>query len=386
MYICSSSNSVSKDACSLYDCLYDMAEEESQKESPEPTPFECNLAKLIKEQDIISNEKHALQTADIDRLVNFITQLITLIKQGKAPKNVHRYKSSENKLARTVTYSNHTKKVYLDLKTVLGRGRYKKARLGIKVDTKTLELSFFCPLKVSKFSKFDPLTDAIKECLREDLIAKQMNHPNLLAPYEEQLFYTSTKGEDKLWMATDAALYSGVQYQNLEPKPLLQNFLKIFIQVAKGLKHLHDQDMIYRDVKPANILIYQDLSAKLIDFGLVCHKDATIQGFNPGTLSFQPAQIRNLESTQSKEDDIYGFGMTMLVMYYGTLKEYKGLINNKYFDQLPPNHPEKVFSTLLNQTLSENREERGNLTQIIRDLESILSLIDKPRKAIVLGA
>lgn len=37
----------------------------------------------------------------------------------------------------------------------------------------------------------------------------------------------------------------------------------------KGLKHLHDNNMVHMDIKPANVLIGLDGLYKIADFGLV---------------------------------------------------------------------------------------------------------------------
>lgn len=41
-----------------------------------------------------------------------------------------------------------------------------------------------------------------------------------------------------------------------------------FAELLLGLQHLHDMDIVYRDIKPENILIDIDGHLKVADFGL----------------------------------------------------------------------------------------------------------------------
>lgn len=43
----------------------------------------------------------------------------------------------------------------------------------------------------------------------------------------------------------------------------------LFVLFYQGLKHLHDNDMVHMDIKPANIFIGLDGLCKIGDFGLV---------------------------------------------------------------------------------------------------------------------
>jgi mitogen-activated protein kinase 1/3 len=42
----------------------------------------------------------------------------------------------------------------------------------------------------------------------------------------------------------------------------------IIYEVLKGVKYMHEARVVHRDIKPANILINQDCSIKICDFGL----------------------------------------------------------------------------------------------------------------------
>ena len=43
---------------------------------------------------------------------------------------------------------------------------------------------------------------------------------------------------------------------------------RIFIQITRGLKALHDMKILHRDLKSANVFLYNDGSAKLGDLNV----------------------------------------------------------------------------------------------------------------------
>jgi mitogen-activated protein kinase 1/3 len=55
----------------------------------------------------------------------------------------------------------------------------------------------------------------------------------------------------------------------MSPQYLTTAHIRTFLyQMLKGLKHLHSSSIIHRDLKPANILLNEDCSLKICDFGL----------------------------------------------------------------------------------------------------------------------
>ncbi len=50
--------------------------------------------------------------------------------------------------------------------------------------------------------------------------------------------------------------------------------LRLMAQILVALRHVHEKNVIHRDIKPDNIMLDKDQNAILIDFGLA--------GFNNG--------------------------------------------------------------------------------------------------------
>ncbi|MCB0310701.1 MAG: serine/threonine protein kinase [Bdellovibrionales bacterium] len=55
------------------------------------------------------------------------------------------------------------------------------------------------------------------------------------------------------------------------PKHGLGRALSIGVQLAQGLKGIHDTGIVHRDIKPGNVLVSSEWVAKITDFGLAVH-------------------------------------------------------------------------------------------------------------------
>ncbi len=104
----------------------------------------------------------------------------------------------------------------------------------------------------------------------------------------------------------------------------------IIFQIANGLLALHEQNILHRDVKPANIIINKDNTVQLIDYDIsrIYAEEKAVDTTHSGTYGFiSPEQYINKRT--DVRSDIYSFGKTIELLIescYQNKFEYNQLI------------------------------------------------------------
>lgn len=100
----------------------------------------------------------------------------------------------------------------------------------------------------------------------------------------------------------------------------LDEALRIAAEIATGLDALHRSGLVHRDVKPSNLMLYENGSAAITDFGLAkgpAYTVLTKPGQVMGTLDYlAPELIRGEAATPAT--DIYAFGCVVYECITGT--------------------------------------------------------------------
>ncbi len=142
----------------------------------------------------------------------------------------------------------------------------------------------------------------------------RLDHPNIIRTY--RLGETS----DVFFVAME--LVKGINLQELVerqgPLPWRQVY-DLASQAAEALQHAHDNQLIHRDVKPANLIIDSEGTLKVLDFGLSLINDdedeftlAMIAGQNCiGTPDYiAPEQTQDSFKVDARAD-VYSLGCTL---------------------------------------------------------------------------
>lgn len=102
---------------------------------------------------------------------------------------------------------------------------------------------------------------------------------------------------------------------------ILDETLRLFVDVARAVQFAHQHLVVHRDLKPANVLVGDDGAPKLLDFGIAkllspVADGGTIDGSRPRTPDYaSPEQIAGGAITTAT--DVYGLGLLLYELIAG---------------------------------------------------------------------
>ncbi|XP_004432258.1 PREDICTED: cyclin-G-associated kinase [Ceratotherium simum simum] len=168
--------------------------------------------------------------------------------------------------------------------------------------------------------------------------------------------------------------------------------LKIFYQTCRAVQHMHRQKppIVHRDLKVENLLLSNQGTIKLCDFGSA----TTILHYPDYSWSAQKRALVEEEITRNttpmyrtpeivdlysnfpigEKQDIWALGCILYLLCFGQHPFEDGaklrIVNGKY--SIPPNDSRySVFHGLIRATLKVNPEERLSITELVNQLQEI---------------
>ncbi len=170
-------------------------------------------------------------------------------------------------------------------------------------------------VKRSVFSKGDP--DVLLRFKKEFDIMTRLKHPNLVRVHD---FLTDIEENSYIVMEYVPGITLGKLLKR-ENTIARGQAVEIIVHMLRALGFIHSRNIIYRDIKPDNIIIsISGKTAKLSDFGISdigCAESERIKG----TLLYMAPEV--LEGDITPQIDIFSLGIVLLQMTTGK-PFYKG--------------------------------------------------------------
>ncbi|WP_078576212.1 Stk1 family PASTA domain-containing Ser/Thr kinase [Salipaludibacillus agaradhaerens] len=239
-----------------------------------------------------------------------------------------------------------------------------------------LDRSVAVKMLKEQFSKDD---EFIRRFRREAQSATSLSHPNIVSIFdvgeEEDLYYIVmeyVKGQTLK------------DYITQKGKVSVDETIGILQQIISAVKNAHQNHIVHRDIKPHNILIDEDGTAKVTDFGIArAISEATITHTNSvlGSVHYlSPEQARGGQVTY--KSDLYSLGVLAYEMLSGEvpftgdtavavaikhLQEPLPLLKEK-----DPSIPQSVENFIMKATAKDPLKRFSTTDEMLRDLTTVL--------------
>ncbi len=159
----------------------------------------------------------------------------------------------------------------------------------------------------------------LQRFLLEEWIARRIDNPHVLAARPQ------TRKRSHAYLVTEYVEGQTLAQWMLDhPKPDLEIVRRLVEQVAAGLQAFHRHETLHQDLRPENIMIDRDGTAKIIDFG-----SARVAGIDEMQGPVQPAELLGtvqyaapeyfLGEPGRRQSDVFSLGVIAYQMLSGRL-------------------------------------------------------------------
>ena len=196
---------------------------------------------------------------------------------------------------------------------------------------------------------------------------------NINHPYSVKL-YNHFEDNDKLYLimelASNGNLYNFIQSNKNQKIKTKENIKKIIIQVIEIIKYLHSLDIIYRDIKPENILLDKDYNVKLCDYGWASYlaKGQFCKAYCGTPEYVSPEVIKKYP--YNEKVDIWGIGVLIFELAFG-YPPFTSNFNEDRFNNIkegkinwPKDLNDMELKDLIEKILKVNPKDRISLDEI----------------------
>ena len=221
---------------------------------------------------------------------------------------------------------------------------------------------------------------------REEKIGQKLDHPNIVR-------VLSPEKKSRMYLVMELAEGQSLRALQGNKRMDVDKALNFATQISSALVYLHSRGIVHRDLKPDNVIVTEDGSIKLLDFGIAMDEAArrlTWFGLTPpvGTPDYMaPEQVRGKRG--DVRTDIYALGTMLYEMITGELPYPHGNVHVTMRAKLnqDPRPPSEVMSGLdpkveeiiMHAIERSPRERYTTAREMLADLENPSQVVLRDR-------
>ncbi|GAU25705.1 hypothetical protein TSUD_216340 [Trifolium subterraneum] len=243
----------------------------------------------------------------------------------------------------------------------LGGGSFGSVYEGISDDG-----IFFAVKEVSLLDQGDQGKQSVYQLEQEIALLSRFEHDNIVQ------YYGTEMDESKLYIFIE--LVTKGSLRNLYQRYTLRDsqVSAYTTQILHGLMYLHDQNVVHRDIKCANILVHASGSVKLADFGLAkATKLNDVKSCKGTAFWMAPEVVKGKNKGYGLPADVWSLGCTVLEMLTGEIP-YCNLERMQAIFRIGKGEPPPIPDTLsrdakdfILQCLQVNPDDRPTAAQLL---------------------
>lgn len=220
----------------------------------------------------------------------------------------------------------------------------------------------------------------VRRFQREALSASKLTHPNIVEVYDV--------GEDKGKYYIVMEYIKGQTLKSLVKKRgalMLPEVVDIMFQLLSGIMCAHDSYIIHRDIKPQNVMILEDGTVKITDFGIAMalnNNELTQTNSVMGSVHYLPPEQANGNGSTIKSD-IYSLGILMYELLTGKIP-FKGenaveIAIKHMKEPIPsicsqfPNIPQSIENVVLKACAKNPKNRYDSVRDMYDDIKNALT-------------
>lgn len=226
--------------------------------------------------------------------------------------------------------------------------------------------------------------EAKRRAMREGRIAARLQHPNAVA-----VFDVVDEGDGMPWLVMEyvpsKSLAAVLDEQGTLPP---QEAARIGMHVASALAAAHAAGIVHRDVKPGNVLLGEDGTVKITDFGISrAQGDSTVTatGMLAGTPAYLAPEIAKGHDP-SPSSDVFSLGATIYAVVegappFGLSDNPLALLHKVASGQVNPPRQAGPLTAALMALLSAEPTERVSMVRVREAMGAIAAGQQAPNLA-----